>query len=501
VRAGLEAARQSDAQAVLFAAEPGGVNLDFIESLKRNGLTSQIGGVALYPVSQWQPGAPAQPEEYLLPLATLRTRLWPLAPQAQEFWVGGLSRPVATAADFSDKPAAESGPLSAIVEPALRRELINEFSATAQADYLLRAATLALASGSGKVVWDGLRDSANYEIVLPLNPMLGSGLIKRDGTPRPSFEAFATLSKLLAQKKYAGALSQGPDAITLVFTDKKQTHVVAWPLRGKLTIAMNAANVDPKLPGALFLPSLPTTRILDSTGKELQNTLAAFSIENRPVWIADVGHEVLAMLRETGENGTLTVQHADATVPQGSVRAVFAEGAQSEQGIEWRKFAGFRGVAQKSVTMDGKTGLLAQYSRDIWNPANARPFIYLDVDDNYLYFARGVPVRVTVEVHRAGPVGDPLSPNTAGFCLEYDSPDGPKRTEWQNIEPGEGWTSYSFTLSDASLANRGGFDLLINTWGSRQDIAFGSVTVQRIESGVVPVSTAAAPEPKVASVQ
>jgi hypothetical protein len=179
--------------------------------------------------------------------------------------------------------------------------------------------------------------------------------------------------------------------------------------------------------------------------------------------------------------------------PQGDAKA--ADG--SEVGIEWRKFAAFRGVAQPAQASDGRWGLRTEFSRDVWNPAAAKPFIYLDVDDNYLFFSRGVPVRVTVEVHKAGPLGDPVSPNVAGFCLEYDSSEGPKRTAWQDVEPGEGWATYTFDLPNASFSNRGGFDLLINTWGAKQDLIFGSVKVQRMdkETGATPVTTAAAPPP------
>jgi hypothetical protein len=101
-----------------------------------------------------------------------------------------------------------------------------------------------------------------------------------------------------------------------------------------------------------------------------------------------------------------------------------------------------------------------------------------------------VPVRVTVDVHRAGPSGDPLSPATAGFSLEYNSADGPKRTEWKNVEVGSGWTSYEFDLPDASFANRGGFDLLINTFGAKQDVVFGAVKVRRLTNSTGATTTA-----------
>ena len=512
VRAGADAAQESDPKAILFASEPGGVNLDFVESLKSNGLTARMSGVTLYPLSQWQPGVPARAEEFLLPAATLRRRLAPLGPDGNDFWVGGLSRPALEADDLlSTTPAADAGPLSAALDSETRARLLRDFTPQAQADYLMRSSVLALASGSNKVVWESLRDSAVYENVQPINPARGGGLLKRDNTPRPSFAAFATMTKLLTGMDYVGALTLGPNAVGLVFSDKKTTHVAAWPLNGKMTIAMNHDGVDPKLPNSIFMPSLPSTKILDATGKEVFGDQGAFTVENRPVWIENVGYEVPGMVKEkAGEAQFLLVQFDDAggagTNYEGGVKAQFAtklaSGADitksSEVGIEWRKFAAFRGEAQAGQDREGRWGLLTEFSRDIWNPAAAKPFIYLDVDDKYMFFSRGVAVRVTVEVHKAGPLGDPISPRVAGFSLEYDSADGPKRTAWQTIEPGEGWTTYSFDLPNASFSNRGGFDLLLNTWGAKQDILFGSVKVQRLEkeAGSAPVTTAAIPQSK-----
>ncbi len=510
VRAGVDAARESDPKAILLASEPGGVNLDFVDSLKRNGLTARVSGLALYPLSQWQPGVPARPEEFLLPAATLRRRLAPLGPEGSDLWVGGLSRPALELADLQQTgvPTADAGPLSAALDQETRDRLVRDFTPQAQADYLMRIGVLSLASGSDKVVWESLRDDAVYENVQPVNPDRASGLLKRDNTPRPAFAAFSTMTKMLTGMEYVGALSLGPNAIGLVFSDKKTTHVAAWPLNGKMTIAMNHEGVDPKLPNALFMPSLPSTKILDATGKEVFGDKGAFTVENRPVWIADVGYEVPGMVKEkTGEAKGFLVQFENndsgAMDFANGVQAKFLTGPENnaekiqgiEVGIEWRKFSSFRGVAQPYRVSDGRWGLRTEASRDIWNPAAAKPFIYLDVDDKYLYFSRGVPVRVTVEVHKAGPLGDPIAPNVAGFCLEYDSADGPKRTAWQDVEPGDGWTTYSFDLPNASFSNRGGFDLLINSWGAKQDLTFGGVKVQRLEKdpGTVPVTTASVP--------
>jgi hypothetical protein len=357
----------------------------------------------------------------------------------------------------------------------------------------MKAAVLSLAAGSEKIVWDVLRDPLTYDNVQPINPTLGSGLMQRDGTQRPSFAAFATMSKLLQDQRYVGPLKLGPDAVALLFGKGKSAHIAVWPLRGRFTLTLNQSGIDPRLPDSLFVASVPNTRVLDSTGKELFGSDGTYQLNGRPVWITDVGHE-METLAKAQENKTLLVQRdLEPKKPGEEVKAQFATApGTGEEGIAWRKFTTFRGVAQQNVTLDGRSGLKTEYSRNIWNPADAKPFIYLDVADEYLYFERGVPVRVTVDVHRAAPSGDSLNPASSGFCLEYDSAEGAKRTEWKTVEVGEGWTSYSFDLADASFSNRGGFDLLINTFGAKQDIVFGSVTVRRLTDPAA-VTTAANP--------
>jgi hypothetical protein len=123
--------------------------------------------------------------------------------------------------------------------------------------------------------------------------------------------------------------------------------------------------------------------------------------------------------------------------------------------------------------------LLTEFSRDIYNPGAGRPSIFMDVDDDYMYFAPGVPVTVTVDVHRT-PVNSAVFAPAGGFNLQYDSPTGFRYTRWQTVESGDGWATYTFNIPDASFANRDGFDLMINTFGSKQDLIFSSVVVTRI---------------------
>ena len=108
------------------------------------------------------------------------------------------------------------------------------------------------------------------------------------------------------------------------------------------------------------------------------------------------------------------------------------------------------------------------------------PWIYFDVDDNWLYLARGsARVAITVECEAAFLVGA----TKLGFNIMYDSSAGYRFTPWQWVStgaPGLDWRRYRFELEDVSFANRDGYDFRINAQGSRQDLWVAAVTVERL---------------------
>ncbi|MBV9864491.1 MAG: hypothetical protein JO316_04025 [Abitibacteriaceae bacterium] len=474
VRLAIESAQQADSTAIIDAAEPGGVNLSFIDEMKANGLLTQLDGVELYPTSQQQPGVTAAPEDFLLPFATLREKLASNT-DLHATWIGGLTWPVLTTLPNGTVPEAQF----ATQDAAMRERLLRTFTAQGQADYLMRAATLALGSGVGKIFWGALRDATTYDRVEPINPEYDAGLLTRDFMPRPSYAAFQTLTRLVSDKPFVGPLALGPDVVALAFDNREQTNIAAWAVAGHAKLVLNSSGADPKVPGTTYVMTLPTSQVLDSTGKVIGGSDGAFDLTNRPVWITNIALQTSNVAR--GKGGGKPLRMAPRQVDYSTaaeVKVNFAEKG-GENGIFWRKYANFRGAAQKMIEIDGHSALVTEISRDIFNPGAGKPFIFLDVSDSYLYFARGLPVTVTVQVHRGAAEGGILGTRTGGFNLQYDSPAGLKFTNWQEVETGQGWTTYTFKIPDASFANRDGYDFKINTLGSKQDIAFGSITVRR----------------------
>lgn len=480
VRRAVDSARASDSKAILFATEPGGVNIGFVEDLARNGVLPHVNGVVLFPTSQWQPGVPAQPEEALLPMASLQKNP---ATKGEEYWVSGLSR---LSLETPDLQAGRAELIFRSKDFALRGKLASAFTPVAQADYLVRSMTLSLASGADKIFWANLRDEAEYDLVDPVNSLYGGGLLHHDMTPRPAYQAYSLLSRLLAGRHYAGALAIGPRALVLVFADAKNEEAVGvtWASSevGQQKLVLNPER-NPEVPESIFVQTRADAKLLDALGKEINGAAGAFDLATRPLWITQLNYKILAELREKS-NATDPLVLNTGEKPDYSatgLRAVFAPNdAGVEQGLAWRKYLGFRGAATDFRTFADKTGLLTTYSRDIYNPAAGQPYIYLDVANEYLYNENGVPVKVTVEVKR-NPVIEGVFAPQAGFNLQYDSPKGFKSTPWQNLEGGEGWATYTYTIPDAAFSNRDGYDLLINTWGSRQDLVFRSITLRKGE--------------------
>lgn len=481
-RRAVESARAADPKAVLFVGEPGGVNLGYIEDLRSNGLLPIVSGVSVYPYSQWQPGVPANAEDMLLPLSTLfkdpknRSKL---------YWVHGLSR-LSLEPDDLEEPRSQE--VFRSEDEALRKKLVKEFTPSAQADYLVRSAALSLAAGVEKVFWGNLRDEESYDPVDPVNAHYGSGLLKRDGTPRPAYAAYSNFIEQIGDKPYLGAVTAGPQAVVLIFGDEKDSIGVAWaaPNAGaRARLTFDPAR-DPGMPGAVHLETRTGSRVLDATGKLIGEESGSINLTESPVWFTSLSFKVAQKLRDENADKTLTrlISGKKPSAGREVLRAVFAEGKNgTEEGLYWRKYLGFRGAANRFAVGEDYEGLMTTFSRDVLNPAAGQPNIYIDVADDYLFFSRGTPVKVTVEVKRPPANEGPFAPK-GGFNLQYDSPTGFKNTPWNVVEGGEGWTTFEIEIPDASFANREGYDLMINTWGAKRDLVFRNITLQKIDARI-----------------
>lgn len=498
-RAAIDEAHATRPDVIVYAVDPGGVNLDTIRGYNTNGLTEAANGIAIYPTSLYQALAPADPEAFLRPYARVTTDLKLPDAKARDYWVGGISRPVAL--PFPDAKRTADG-----------KRALEIFTPIAQADYLVKAMVLGLAAGSDKVFYDELRDvpDARMNAALQANPPMlatappvaapavaapatatratrtkvtapregvvqDSGLQRADGVSRPGFAALTNLTKNLTDKPYKGNLRFDSNLIALVFDNTKSGVLVAWSPSGEGTLVLNSSGAVVELPGAQFVETRPDSLVTDSVGNVLSPPDGVLKLGARPIFITNIGAKTAQGAKLRPPSAGLLLQDP---MPYQNVQSVSAELAPDgiENGIFWRKYATFGSVADAFVTRDGRQGLTTQPQYDIFDLKSQKPFIYLDVADDFIYDAPGVPVTLKVEVY-AAQMADPTK--ALGFRVEYNSSKGNLSLPWQPLVPGSGWQTFNIALPDAQFANSGGYDILFNVGASATGVTFGKVTLTR----------------------
>ena len=513
-RLAIDEARKEKPNAIIYVAEPGGVDLDSIRGYNSNGLTAVSNGIVVYPNSLYQSLAPAPSEAFLRPYARLTSAL-ALPDQTRDYWVGGVSRPVAL--PFPGAKPSEEG-----------QRALEIFTPVAQADYLVKSMVLGLAAGSDKVFYDQLRDvpdarmnaalGANPPVVATAEPaattvtadaatgavatsaarvsapregvVQDNGLQRADGTPRPAFAALSNLTANLTDKPYRGNLSFNSDLVALVFNNAQGGVLVAWSPNGEATLALNSSGGTVELPGAQFVSTRPNSLVTDATGAVIAPPDGVLKIGARPVIITGVA---LATIQEAAARAPGTALQLQDPTPYADAASVSAQLSPdgAENGLYWRKYANFGSVAQTFLPRDGRRGLTTQPQLNIFDLKSQKPFVYLDVADDFLYDAPGVPVTLSVEVY-AAPLPDPNK--ALGFRVEYNSSKGSRSLPWQPLVPGSGWQTFQIPLPDAQFANAGGYDILFNVGASATGVTFGNVSVAR-GLNATPVTTTLATPP------
>ena len=488
-RLAIDSARGVNPNLIIYVADPGGVDLDTIRGYNQNGLTGVSDGIVVYPNSLYQALAPAPAEAFLRPYARLTTNLTLPDSKKRDYWVGGISRPVAL-------------PFPGAQPNADGQRALEIFTPVEQADYLVKSMTLALAAGTEKVFYDQLRDvpDARMTATLQSNPPMAAtgepavatatmarvsapregvvqddGLQRADGTPRPAFAALRNLTANLKDKPYRGNLQFDSKLVALLFDNTQSGVLVAWSPDGDATLALNSSGATVDLPGGQFVATRPDSLVTDSVGNVVSPPDGVIKLGTRPIIITNVGaNTVERALKQPAEAG-LRLQNPSPYVGAQTVGAELSPDGV-ENGIYWRKYTNFGSVADAFVPRDGRQGLTTQPQRDIFDLKSQKPFIYLDVADDFLYDAPGVPVTLQVEVYAAA-LGNPNA--ALGFRVEYNSSEGNKSLPWQPLVPGSGWQTFLIPLPDAQFSNAGGYDILFNVGASATGVTFGRVALAR----------------------
>jgi hypothetical protein len=297
------------------------------------------------------------------------------------------------------------------------------------------------------------------------------------GAPRLYLPAAAIDGRWLAplsQLRYTGFLRLGPDVWALAFEDRAGPVVVAW------SSASTRLRISDLAPVADATALRQASVLGDDPGEIVTGDGGAVSVSlgPRPALIRGVA---LAKTARKGTPSRSDVLGARPGPGPDSSLPVFVDYNRSdspERGLYNRQLRARPGGRVDEEMHNGRVCLRTRIGADTRKRDENNPWVYFDVDERWLYFARGAtPVAVTVECDASY-----LGKEKLGFNIMYDSTTGYRFSRWQWVEPGSGWRSYRVELPDVSFADRDGYDFRININGSKQDLWISSVRVEKLRA-------------------
>ncbi len=192
LREGYTAAKQVAPDTPVVFPGAAGVPLDWIEALYKLGAADYFDIMNVHPYRH--PSAPEATPSLPEVIANLRALMERYGDGDKPIWM--------TEVGYYKQAAEEVHTIPATPEAL-------------DACYLVRTYVLALSAGVSKVFWYEYRGDS-------------FGLMRSDGSPRPAFGAYATMTWLLEGKSYVGKLAS-PEGLELrVFASGEEAIVVAW---------------------------------------------------------------------------------------------------------------------------------------------------------------------------------------------------------------------------------------------------------------------------------
>ncbi len=297
------------------------------------------------------------------------------------------------------------------------------------------------------------------------------------GTPRlylPTSAIDHTWLAPLSQLRYVGFLKLGPDVWVLAFEDQSGPVLVAW---SRVSARLRISDLAPGADAA----ALRQVSVLGGDPRETVTgggEAASVSLGPRPALIR--GFPLAGTVRKGAPSRSDVLGARSGPGPDSS-SPVFVDYNRSdspERGLYNRELRTRPGGRVDEEIHNGRVCLRTRIAADIRKRDEDNPWVYFDVDERWLYFAKGATsVVVTVECDSAY-----LGKEKLGFNIMYDSTTGYRFSKWQWVEPGSGWRSYRVELPDVSFSDRDGYDFRINISGSKQDLWIASVKVEKLRA-------------------
>jgi hypothetical protein len=420
--------RQADPQARLICPEPGGLDIGFLAKLSRREAWQQFDIIGLFPTLH-------EPEDLLLPVSVLQREALGDPAVAKPVWILGMDWP-----SGADVPAS----------------------------YPARTAVLAAGLGVETVFWDE---------TVPGAP--GSLLDKAEAlTPRG--QAWQRTAGWLEGQTPAGyVLADGlvgwlfrPNSGSSPANDASPATAILWRTGAAAPLTVGVSSAAPQAPDALVVSDGAALSIASADGGacalDLASGQADLPVGEWPVRLGPVATDAGGLCWQPPAPDRAALLAGRPFLGAKAVGIDF--GADSpESGLHL--LTDRPGGAVENCIVDGRKAVRSPLSA---RNENDNPFIYFGVDDAFLYFDRGqTEVTVTVRCLRTD------APQKTGFDLLYDAVDGQRFSEWAWVEPGTGWQDISIVLHDVNFADRGGYDFLINSKGSRANLTVGAVSVAK----------------------
>ena len=308
-----------------------------------------------------------------------------------------------------------------------------------QAEAIVKACVLCLAQGIERVFWFEGRGPA-------YGPTGDFGILRKDWTKRPSYDALRTLTGLLGPRpKRLGWLNPTGESYAFVFQGAAGPVLVAWAASDK------GDTLRFPMPVAVTSAAGKTNEVKADQGVALTRA-PVFLTGLPPKWVDDAkaNHDrPFPWLKDYSAAESVSCQAGAANV---------------ESGLS---------LLEKP---DGKTvlGLVDGVHARRTDKANKMLYVYFDVDDSYASVGDS-EIEITI-------VGRRVDPAKGGGCnLTYESTKGYRQTEaWWTAPTEPGWHRHTFRLKDANFANNWGWNFRVSVVSSPADVWVKEAVVRRI---------------------
>jgi hypothetical protein len=282
--------------------------------------------------------------------------------------------------------------------------------------------------------------------------------VSREFWQAPSRPVAAVLHAV-GDTPFVGPLDRGPGVYAYVFANVERRTAVLWTDGDARTLPLPTDG-----------PAVVTGTDGQSRAVSQAGTVPA---GRDPVFVSSLTDAVVEEAGRAMRGGPLRLPHDPARDFSQADNVSASLGAtNTERGLYNERLRTLPSGNVVPVAVDGVPAVRTDQPRDA-------VYVYFAVDGSYAYFVDGrYDYLITVEVHRAG------GPERVGFNLMYDSMSGYRFSPWQWVDAGDGWTTYTIRITDASFSKTWGWDFAVNgAADKKENLVLRGVTVTRIAPG------------------